>query len=399
MRWLLTFLSLIIGHLVNGQSQPSTFSHDLGERYFAVDVNTGMWSTAATQSFAYGIATGKQLSSEDKEFIANRLRKKNRGGYKLNLQLEAGYRIGKRQWLIRLSDNSMGFADVSKDMLNLVLHGNGPYEDDSLKLDGTSFGMYRYQEFGIGYVFDKIHCRTSLMLSLLNGIRGMDASIERGRIFTPFDGEFLFADARGSFFSSDTNDVSSFTSNGLGAALSLYHTHHFNSRATLRIGVQRLGFIQWRAPQYNLSVNQQYQLNPYYVDFGRPNQIEIDFNDSLNTYSEALTSNTKMIPAHFFASLNLAGPGKWSDEIGMEHWVNAGYTPSVYYRRRYRVNQRLTATANLGFGGYTKMSFGLGTEYQYNGFRAVLRLDHLEGVVAPKWSAGSSAQVILIYNL
>ncbi|MEO8759814.1 MAG: DUF5723 family protein, partial [Bacteroidia bacterium] len=236
-------------------------------------------------------------------------------------------------------------------------------------------------------------------VSYLKGQSFFQTNTVDASIYTAPDGSQIDFNMHGSSLSlSDTaKGKNSFTNfNGNGASIELFASVPYTSvlgKSKFFISLNNVGFIKWNKNTVN------YQADTNYSFKGVTSNNIFQLNDgsvknlSKDSLVKHLTKNGKQtlstnLPMTLFILHSIKFSNLFALNVGFRSLFNANYKPYVYADGQFALTKSFTATANIGYGGYGKLSGGINLQYQIKTFFIRLGSNAIQGYVLPKQSLG-----------
>ena len=370
-------------------------------------------STAIQNDLVDKFIWGGAIDSATKTRSQKRLKAENRigGSYFAGATAFFGPEKSKYHFVAGLKQVEMLNAAFSSDLYNLAMYGNKMYEGKTANIGNTSINHYKYQEIKLGLIWDNIDTTAKLgcSLSYLKGQTLDQFNSTSGAIYTAPDASQINFNMNGSLVMSDTskgkNNLGTFNGNGLSAEFFAYMPYTSKlGKSSFFVSVNNLGFIKWNKNTVNYStdttyiykgvtVNNVFQLNDASVK-----------NLTKDSLVKKLTQNGKQsmstnLPMSLFILHTLKFSKLFSLNTGFRQLFNANYKPYLYAEGQFMLHANFSATAQLGYGGYGRLSGGVNFEYKVKTFFIRLGSNAVQGYILPKQSLGQGVFLSLSKKL
>ncbi len=187
------------------------------------------------------------------------------------LETYNGIEYGNTSFSIAYNHRINGAGSLSKDLIELVLFGNGIVAGRELDFNNTFIDFVRFSDIRFLKSFgDKFNAS----ISLLTAHNLQQFRIHEGSLFTEENGEYLDYTIDFTHISSDTSANNYFGINGIGTAVSLGYTDTINEHV-FSAQLLDIGLIKWNDKTIHRSLNEDFYFEGIEIE------NILDFNDSI----------------------------------------------------------------------------------------------------------------------
>ena len=365
------------------------------------EINSSAVQNDLINKFIYG----GNIDSATKARSQKRLQSQNRIGGSYTMGATAFFSIkpnSKYHIMAGIKQVELVNATFSADVFNLGFYGNKMYEGKTADISNTNLNHYKYQEIKLGLIWDNntdTSVKMGCSVSYLKGQSLLQINTVDANIYTAPDASEIDFNMHGSSLNmSDTGKgKSSFTNfNGNGASLELFASVPYTSvlgKSKFFVSLTNLGFIKWNKNTVNYSADTNYRFKGVQSNnIFQLNDASVK-NISKDSLVKHLTTNGKQtfstnLPMTLFLLHTIKFTNLFTLNTGFRNLFNANYKPYVYAEGQFALTKSFTATANIGYGGYGKLSGGLNLQYKIKTFFIRLGSNAIQGYVLPKQSLG-----------
>jgi len=359
------------------------------------NLNSNSWNHALMK----GIAYGEFLTDEIVDKASSRSRAQNRLG--LSTMAEFGLESELSEELrvyLGLADRSLGHAVLSTDLNQFLLRGNSQFAGDTIYADQSSLSFTRFQEFKIGVFREKAGFTMAVFASLLNGELQQSYRIKTGRLYTDPVGASMSYDLDIERYQNDTLQQGFLAPNGIGMNFGFF-LQKKNSNSKWTIGVQDLGWINWKDSSFVSRYVGADVWEPTLVRVGQSSGIQVNLQDSIRRFETVgQGSYNSLLPTQLFAAIEWT-VAKSQHQVFANWRLSQYYLPWLQYRYQFRVHKNIAAYAQIGSGGIGNLFSGLGARVFSSRIQADIALTNVEGLLLPKSTSGLGAAIQLKYRL
>ncbi|MCH8330378.1 MAG: hypothetical protein IH946_03205, partial [Bacteroidetes bacterium] len=382
-------------------------------------VTQGMYSNRITvdNSFYYGsnklisafpnaFLYGQFIGKETKDKALGKL-KESKNIFGLEFDNSVSYSMFKREedseggMYYGLGIKSRNFADLAftSDLFELVFYGNASMAGDTALLAGININRFRYNQVQLSAKRLIIRADNSLAfgggVSFIQGANYISGEIVDGSIYTQEDGEFL--DVRINFIGeiSDTSDLRTLAFNGTGFSADLSFMYH-SPNIDVDVHLTDLGVISWNDQSAKLAKDTLVLWEGLVLDdvlnssgsFFDEEALDSLLDDLMPDENKGSLSSKLPMNLYLFFSRPFS-ENKIKAGIGLHHRFFVNYSPMVFFRGSYLLNDNFSFGLNASYGGYGSVNFGLELDQAIAGFRYKLGSQALLGWILPKSATAS----------
>lgn len=389
--------------ILNAQfSSPLTLCNDNKGQSIGAFYDFEMGSNTLTNSFLYSIYQNLHIDTTQKKEVTSRLLHENRIGFdsRQGFFYQIKQDTSKPGIIFSIQNRKHFDMQFPKDLLNLALFGNGPFEDKTLYLTETRFNFISYQKIGAGVLrnIGKTKGRYGIMVSYTKGQNYLNGRIKKGELYTAPQGNHIYIVSDISLTTSDTANTKFKNINGNGVAIDLFTQAPYTTlgnQGFVTVQISDIGFIHWNKKSTTYTNDSTYQFEGYTVDNifqladSSFHTINTDSIININVHkNHPKTSNS--LPAVLNAN-TLTNYGKFQFIKGFKYMFNSSYKGYYYLQGNYKPNSTLNLSARIAFGGWEKFSGGAGMNLSFkNNLNIQLNFLNLEGIVMSRRHSGFS---------
>lgn len=345
--------------------------------------------------------------------LANR-GKKNlfEGDFRVNLsyshQLDTTSFMGDAIVYGGLRHRNMTFIRINKDAMDLLLLGNGHFEDDTAKLSSVHFKRYTYHSLDLGvrkrWQKNDHQFEFALGGSFLQGSVNWDVKVDSASIYTAPDGEYIDVDLQYEIRQANQGAPAIFALNGIGVSCDASLIYTYQDRLRVRLSARDVGYIEWQneTNYYKEDTSLVFSgVNVPDIVKGE-NQFGDNLADSLVNEFDPFVDNRSyqtQLPATFEASV--AGTfleGSLTVMPGFRYRLLPGYQPHFFLKGSYYLPGAWGFSLYGSYGGYGSYNAGLEVAKRFGPFDATIGSYSLQGFVAPESASGASLFMSLGYS-
>ena len=254
----------------------------LGQSFLETDYQLGLLNTSIN---AQHLIDGNGFLNDDfKNQLISDLDKEN----SIFLYQEVGTKYtSSKGWTVGLESNIMGQLTYPKDLVKLILYGNGQLLGEEISLDPVSIEVVHYSKLFYGF---KVNKNLDLRLGFITGHQIAKLDVNKGIFETEELGASINYDVSLEAQYSDTIDPKIFSVNGIGFSFGADYTKEIEN-GSLDLSLSDMGLIRWDNNTSNLSVESQYSFNGVEItDFNNFNDSLL--NNELDKIEEDFQANT-----------------------------------------------------------------------------------------------------------
>jgi len=363
------------------------------------DLNSTAIQNGLINKFIYG----GNIDSATKAHSQKKLQAQNRIGGNAYAGATAffGPKNSKYKFMAGLKQVELANASFSSDVYNLGFYGNKMYEGQTANIGNTNVNQFNYQEIKLGLIWDNSDTTAKFggSLSYLKGQSFFELNTGAASIYTAPDASQINFNMHGSSLAmSDTskgkNGIGNFNGNGVAAEFfaSMPYTSVLGA-SKFFVSVNNLGFIKWNKNTVNYNADTNYIFKGVTVN----NVFQLNDASVKNLTKDSLVkkltkNNRQSVTTNLPMSLYILHTIKFTKlfalNTGFRYFFNANYKPYVYAEGQFALHKNITATANIGYGGYGKLSGGLNIEVKMKTVFLRLGSNAIQGYLLPKQSLG-----------
>jgi hypothetical protein len=397
----LTFF-IVIGSSF-GQTTFPVFRDSLLQRNrLLINGNIDITGTSMRKEFVNTLAFGGTIDSEMKDRTLKSHRANNRigafGSGEVTYVSGATnlFKSGKYSWLVKGGYYVVGNVNYTKDAFKLSFYGNSYLGADTANLTGTRISGMQFQKAGFGFYHKKTG--SSLTLNVVNVQNQFGGYIRNGKLSQDPNMDSISLRLNGDM----TYSAGKNFSKGIGFAIDFDYylkVPWLKDSATFLFSVQNLGAAYMFKSQTRYNVDSTYRYSGFTL-----NQIQNSGNlfgdnfsllDSLNVEKKEV-KRWVMVPAfiQIMKLVDVTSAKKLQTFFGIRFYPTIGIVPTGFAGLFYRFVPRISASANVAFGGSSIVRGGLMLGYHGDKIGIQLGTDDIYGLVSKK-GFGQSAVIRL----
>jgi hypothetical protein len=308
-----------------------------------------------------------------------------------------------------LRDRQHFDASYSKDFYKVGFYGNASYAGKTANFNEFNLNLIRYQQLQIGLFSSKLDsaARWGIGISLLKGEQYASIYAKKAELFTSEDGQYIDFNTNIQAAQSDTSKKGMTAFNGIGASIDIYFEAPFKTKigdSKLTFSVADIGLIQFNSNTLYMNQDSLFHYTGFNVNsiydlqdstFSGLSQDSII--NSIAPFKKQKVNVTLPSTLNLIYSTNLSS--KFTLSEGIRYVFNGNYNLLVYVKANCFFNKHFALNATVGHGGYGNFCYGIGMYASINkGFNIYVGSNNLEGLIAPKKTAGQGAYISLIKN-
>jgi hypothetical protein len=367
-----------------------------------LDGNFDATGTSMRKEFVNTLAFGGYIDSEMKDRTLKSTRGNNRIGAFASGEVtyvsgaSSLFKSGKYSWLVKAGYYVVGNVNYTKDAFKLTFYGNSYLGADTANLTGTRISGMQFQKAGFGLYHKKTG--SSLTLNVVNVQNQFGGYIRKGQLSMDPNMDSISLRLNGDMTYSKGKEFSK----GLGFAIDFdfyLKVPWLKDSATFQFTVQNLGAAYMFESQTRYSPDSTYRYSGFTLDQikNSGNLFGDDFSllDSLNVEKKEV-KRWVMLPAYLqvMKLVDLESAKKLQTFFGIRFYPTIGIVPTGFAGLFYRFIPRMSASANVAFGGSSIVRGGLMLGYHGNKLGIQLGTDDIYGLVSKK-GFGQSALIRL----
>lgn len=341
----------------------------LGQSFLETDYQLGLLNTSIN---AQHLIDGNGFLNDDfKNQLISDLDKEN----SIFLYQEVGTKYtSSKGWTVGLESNIIGQLTYPKDLVKLILYGNGQLLGEEISLDPVSIEVVHYSKLFYGF---KVNKNLDLRLGFITGHQIAKLDVNKGIFETEELGASINYDVSLEAQYSDTIDPKIFSVNGIGFSFGADYTKEIEN-GSLDLSLSDMGLIRWDNNTSNLSVESQYSFNGVEItDFNNFNDSLL--NNELDKIEEDFQANTiknyyhYRLPFRLNAKLSQLLNNNLVNEVTfMADYINNFYPTPRWSLQLHKDLKRHRISLGYHVGGVEHP--GLEFSYKYNGDKNQIRI-------------------------
>jgi hypothetical protein len=399
---LLVFLNLV-GYAQNDLSKPEAIFlekqllNDTSSKSFislngGFSINSTSINTDQLGEFIYS----STLDDDTKKSILSKVNSENRLGYGLDIGFT--YKLKKNDhlnYVLGIYHKDIASISFSKSFANIALYGNKMYAGSTVDLAPINITNITYQQMYFGLEQKKANRILGFGISILNGTNYKQLNIEKAKIYTQIDGEYIDFDTD---FEVRYNNNSK-PNNGLGLSTSLAYKF-FSAKHNLLINLSDLGFIKYN-DLLTYGTNKKYNFEGIGIadifNFNESAFSDINLTNIQSTLGitpqvkDVIVATPTTIRVDYLRSLGKLGIGS-----GIKHILFVSYNPKVYGRISYELTEKWWSAATVSYGGFGGVDYELAVGGQfYKKTYFAINLHFIEWLALPKQTSGLGVNAVI----
>ncbi|MBP6334200.1 MAG: OmpA family protein [Bacteroidia bacterium] len=384
--------------------------------YIGLPVIHSNYALISNSSFTYH--DFYKLRPDDSVFIdidnvMSKLKKNNylKTSYRTDL-LSFGFRVNKSYFTANASEYiNFAFA-YSKELIELLEKGNGPFIGEKLDFSKLGFDATHYREYAVGWAYElNSKWTTGIRFKYLYGMENYSSSTGDLSIYTASDDYSLQAtsdivirtsslenseEGYAQFDTSDSKVQSQYINDYLfsrdnkGFAFDLGASYKHNDQWNFSLSILDLGYIKWNEDVKNYKTSSGiYEfagidinsfLNDTSTDVGAVADSLADTFTSVET-SEAYKSN---LPAHLYLGANYVINDKsFAGGVFHAEFFKKTIQPSVTLSYNLKVGRHLTTSVSYSYLNQSFDNIGIGLAASAGPVQLYATTDNVLGTIAP----------------
>lgn len=367
-----------------------------------VFANYNIGSNAITNGFINSFYTGGFINDAQKSRVENKMSRSNQIGGDANAGI---YYLQKKDtclhhktsaWFVSVKNRVHANADFSRDLFNVGFYGNSPYRGQTADFSGFNLQLLQYQQFQAGLIGE----RFGIGLSVYNGQQLLLLNAKTAMLYTSQFGEYIDFNTSYSMLVSDTKNSGPGAMNGIGTGLDFYcrlpvKLHH-EQKGDLEVDMTDLGFIRWNNQTNHYKNDTLYHFEGFAIKNVfqlADTSIHYTAKRVLNARPAQQSAYASPLPATIDVKYVPLGI-RYQCVVGIRYRFASDYMPYGYAQFRYRFGNRLSASAEIGYGGYANLQSGFTLKASFKkGYSGQLGTNNLFGYLFPLNSCGQGMYV------
>ena len=270
---------------------------------------------------------------------------------------------------LSFSDNHFVAGQISKDLFNTALYGNGNSLGDTMNFTYSSFQYIHYQKFGVGFYHQ--NNMSSIQLSYIAGSKTIEAALLESWMHTTESGDSIEFYLNGNGFATERfYPYWAFQGSGFSADIdyNFIFEGKVKNRQVVNLKINNIGFIVWNKKSANYNMN----LSDVYTGFDIQDILtadtstfsDINWQDTLGINTNT-TRSLQLLPMEIVVQ-KVADRGidaKLQAIFGFKAILIPNYFPYLYVGAYYQPTKDLGLSTRLSYGGFAGLRWGLNVNY------------------------------------
>jgi len=361
--------------------------------------------------FKFGL--GGNIDNTLKKTNQDRLKSKNIFGQSADLALyyrqenreilgfkEMGFQVAM-EWHNRLE------AKFGQELYNLVFYGNVKTAGSPVDLSMTHFTSLEYYQIKGGLNKISGHSKMGFNFNFNLGNNFSDANFPNTHFYTSSSGDSIALEGDISYKYQSLNGVKSGDVNGYGMGLDLFYTYDNPRLFKIEAKMENLGYIAWNKQ------SQEFQKTKPIIWEGlevpnllhMPNPlIEKSASDSLKEYISLFSQKGKYCsytPVTFEVKfLKTLVKDKIEGVAIVKYQLFSNYRPMILLQSNILLNNQVSLSPNISFGGYSNFNIGFEFMYKLNNISELhIGSRYLSGFVLQNNFSGFGGFITFTYQI
>ena len=383
------------------------------DQFYGLKFNYDAGSNSLNNKMLFKFGLGGFIDNNLKQTNKDRIKTKNIFGQSSDFSFY--YRQENRQiWGIKelgfqvaLEWHNLLEAEFGPELYQLIFYGNKDNAGSSVDLSTIHFQSLNYYQIkgGLNKIFG--HSKMGFNLSLNLGNNYSDASFNNTRFYTSFTGDSLALKSDISYKYQSLSSLSPVTIRGYGAGLDIFYAYDNPRLFKLEAKIENLGFIFWQDKSMEFQRNKPIIWEGFEVEnlLQMPDPLmKKSPADSLKEYISTHSQSTKYrsyTPVNVevkFKKMLVEDKIEAVVVVKYKHFSN--YRPMVLLQSNFLLNEKISLSPNLSYGGYTGFNIGFELEYKLNNISELhLGTRYLGGYVLQNNFSGFGGFITFTYQI
>ncbi|TAH42594.1 MAG: OmpA family protein [Bacteroidetes bacterium] len=384
--------------------------------YIGLPVISSNYFLLSNSSFTYHDFYKKRSDDSvtiDINNTVNKLHKTNFLKTSFNTDLISfGFKMKKNYFTVNITEH-INFAFLySKDLINLIDKGNGPYIGQQLDFVKTGFDATHYRDYSIGWAYDlNEKWTTGIRIKYLYGMENYSSTAGDFGLYTASDDYSLEVptdvvintsspdNSEEGYEQFDTSDSGVRTKNikkylfsraNKGFAADLGATYRYNETWNFSASIIDLGYIKWKEDVKNFkTVAGKYEFSG--VDLIRfindtTANLEAVLDSIGETFKTSETSEgyTTYLPTHVYLGANyIINDKSFAGALVHTEFFKKTIQPSVTLSYNLKVGRHLSTSLSYSYLNHTFDNVGAGLAVNVGALQLYTVTDNIIGLIAP----------------
>jgi hypothetical protein len=412
---ILTIVALICGiTAAHAQFGNAFMSYTENKRSINLGAEYEINSDFLSNDFINRFYRGGYIDKSMKDRQLARVSGANVIGGLVNTHLTAffGKDSSRYRFLVGVNHRQFFNASITADMYKLGFYGNKQFQQqgEPANLGYSQVNNITFQEYKMGFIIDGVDTTRAAMgmsLSYLQGQNFVRLRTNDSQLNTAPDASSISLSTNAELSMSDTAAKKWTDYTGAGMSAEFFAVTPYTSKlgkSKFILSVSNLGFIRWSDQSLNYAADSTFIFSGVNVDnvFDlRDSTLNAIALDSIinNSTSLTRTHTSTNLPVTFLIIHKVRFTKLFELTTGFRHLFNANYKPYLFIESGFYISKTVAASAHIGYGGYGKLSGGLGVNINVKDhFILKLGSNSLQGFIAPKTTLGQSAYCTISYK-
>ncbi len=384
--------------------------------YIGLPVISSNYFLLSNSSFTYHDFYKKRSDDSvtlDINNTVNKLRKTNFLKTSFNTDLISfGFKMKKNYFTVNITEH-VNFAFLySKDLINLIDKGNGPYIGQQLDFVKTGFDATHYRDYSIGWAYDlNEKWTTGIRIKYLYGMENYSSTAGDFGFYTASDDYSLEVptdvvintsspdNSEEGYEQFDTSDSGVRTKNikkylfsrdNKGFAADLGATYRYNETWNFSASIIDLGYIKWKEDVKNYkTVAGKYEfagvdLIRFINDTTANLEAVLDSIGETFKTSESSDGYTTYLPTHVYLGANyIINDKSFAGALVHTEFFKKTIQPSVTLSYNLKVGRHLSTSLSYSYLNHTFDNVGAGLAVNVGALQLYTVTDNIIGLIAP----------------
>ena len=412
MRTIFLLLFILISFLSSAQFGNDFLYYSINKRSVNIGAEYEINSNFLSNDFINRFYGGGYIDKTMKDNQLKRISGFNTVGGLVNANLTAyfGKDSSKYRFIAGVNHRQFFNASIASDVYKLGFYGNKQFVGKTANISNSQINNYSFQEFKLGFLLDGVDTTKAIMgmaLCYLKGQNFFRLNTNNSTLFTAADASYIRLTTNAQLAISDTASKywEDFNGNGMSAeffAEMPYKSRLGNSRFLL--SVSNLGFIKWSKNTLNYIVDSSFTYSGVHI-----NNI-FDLKDSTfdsisldsitgNAISLERAKTSTNLPVTFLIIHKIRFTSLFELTTGFRYLFNANYKPYLFTEGMFYIKNKLSINTHIGYGGYGKLTGGLGISAVIKKhFVVLVGSNSIQGILMPRNTLGQSLYASLSYK-
>ena len=348
--------------------------------------------------------TGGTIDNNLKDYNLQRLKKNNIYGRNIDISLiykkENGRIFGfdHTGWQAGVEWHNLMSVKFGEDLYKLIFYGNKIFAGTTADLSPTAFRYLNYYQLkaGLNRISVNGHSKYGFNIAFNLGNNQGAADFTNSGFYTSPAGDSLTLSGNMSYKYQSLNTVSFGKINGYGTAIDFFYTYDNPSVFKIEAQINNLGIIWWNDESFEFTQSEPIVWEGLEVDnlLQMPDPLmEKSGTDSLKEYignNSQQKSFTTYTPAGIKLKMSkMLLPGKIRGVMAADYRLFVFYRPRIVLQADFLINDKISLSPNLSYGGWHGFNAGFEFEYKFNEYsRLQIGTKYLSGMILQNYFSG-----------